>query len=127
MPAPIRPGRAPPYRHPAACPHSWNKAEATVSPATSSRFTGSFSSWLSARDSPCVVKIQKSRAATLTTTAAITGQRNSGRKKVPAAPAARSGSRVTRALSASSGLAVGSTGAPCPATMPSGASLATMR
>ena len=99
----------------------------TVSPATSSRFTGSLSSWRSASESPCVVKIQKSRAATLTATATITGQRNSGRKKVPAAHAARSGSRVIRTRSASSGLAVGSTGAPWPATMPSGASLARMR
>ena len=123
----MRPGRAPPYRQPAACPHSWNRAETTDRPATSSRSTGSFSSWLSAGPSPCVVKIQKSSATTLTMTAAITGKRNSGRRNVPAAHAAASGSSVTRALRASSGLAVGAVGAPWPATMPSGTSLAETR
>ena len=58
----------------------------------------------------------------------MTGHRNSGRSNVPAALAARSGSSVPRARSASSGLAIGgAAGAPPAATMPRGTSLAVIR
>ena len=64
----------------------------------------------------------------LTTTATTTGHRNSGVSSAPAAFAARSGSSVPRARSASSGLAFGAAaGAPPAATMPRGSSLAVMR
>ena len=58
----------------------------------------------------------------------MTGHRNSGRSSAPAAFAARSGSSVPRALSASSGLAFGgAAGAPSAATTPRGSSFAVMR
>ena len=70
----------------------------------------------------------QSTARTLAATAAITGQRNSGRSSVPAALAARSGSSVPRARSASSGLAFGGAAvAPGSATMPRGSSLVVIR
>ena len=39
-PMPIRPGRAPPYRHAAACPHSWNTIDTAAKPASTSSSSG---------------------------------------------------------------------------------------
>src|SRR5512143_3481672 len=100
----MTPGRAPPYRQPAAWPHSWQSIDTTVRPSANRISTGSVSTSRSPAPTPCSANIHPSDAASPARTATITTGENSGLSTRAITPTTRSGTSVRRAVNASRGV-----------------------
>ena len=126
---PIRPGRAPPYRHAAACPHSWNTIDTIDRPSTTKSSSGRASTSRYAASSRPDRTSHTSAVVSRPSITTTTGGRNNGpnsRATICTPVSGNSVPRSRKAKIAASGAAAGS-GPSSPATSPSGVSLLTSR